>query len=188
MGQVTDLEAWLGMQPGNTDEGLLTRLLAASSQDLQIAVGVSMGAVVDLTEYRILPSSHQVALRHGPATALTSMSVVPSANALGSVLTVIPVSATPSASYAYLLEGRVVVPNRYSQGTQLEIVYKAGYATPPADFLQAVLELAGLRYKERGRIGEHSRSIRGETVSYNTKRWNNFIEGVILHYKNRVYS
>ncbi len=55
----------------------------------------------------------------------------------------------------------------FSRGLQnVSIVYDAGYAVVPDSIQQAVIELVGLRYKERDRIGFVSKSIAGETVTF----------------------
>jgi hypothetical protein len=50
------------------------------------------------------------------------------------------------------------------------ITYSAGYAATPPDIAQACIELVALRYRERTRIGEVSKSVgAGETVTYAQK-------------------
>jgi len=45
------------------------------------------------------------------------------------------------------------------------------------------LELVGLRFKERDRIGEISKNISQQTVSYSQKDISEFGKAVIKHYK-----
>ena len=50
------------------------------------------------------------------------------------------------------------------------ITYSAGFAETPPDIAQACIELVALRYRERTRIGEISKSVgSGETVTYAQK-------------------
>ena len=48
--------------------------------------------------------------------------------------------------------------------------YTAGYISTPPEVAQACIELVALRYRERTRIGEISKSVgAGETVSYSQR-------------------
>jgi len=68
-------------------------------------------------------------------------------------------------------------------GKAIEITYS--YIPPEIE--QVCTDLVSLRYRERGRIGENSKSMGGEVVSYNTK---DFPDGVltILNNYRRVIS
>lgn len=46
------------------------------------------------------------------------------------------------------------------------VVYSGGYPAIPWDVEEACIEMVALRYKETGRIGERSKSMAGETISY----------------------
>lgn len=187
IGTVDDLEAWIPDLPsGNKDEPLLTNLLLASSQALQDAVGRSMSGVMSYTEVRTLPLSHRFSLRIQPAVSLTSVAFVPTD--ITGYSPPITVSPTPNDSYAYLLDGQVMVPRWVSQKSRLVVTYTAGFTSTPQDFYQAILELAALRYKDRTHIGQNSKTINGETVAYETKQWNNFIRSVVARYQVKVYS
>ena len=48
----------------------------------------------------------------------------------------------------------------------VEITYQAGYAAVPNDVNQAVLEVAGLMYRERDRYGQQSKTMGGESVAF----------------------
>jgi hypothetical protein len=62
--------------------------------------------------------------------------------------------------------------------------YTAGYAVTPPDLAQACVELVALRYRERTRIGEVSKSMGGaETVSYSQKDMADSIRTLIQQYR-----
>jgi hypothetical protein len=62
--------------------------------------------------------------------------------------------------------------------------YTAGYPVPPPDLAQACIELVALRYRERTRIGEVSKSMGGaETVSYSQKDMSDSIKTLIQQYR-----
>lgn len=189
IGTVEDLEAWIPDLPaGNKDEPLLQTLLDTAAQVLQDAVSRDMTQVTSYTEYREVPRSHRIMLRVQPVVSLTSVSYVPSGTPYDSNPLALQVSATPNESYAYVLDGMLHVPFAVTEKRRLAITYTAGYASVPSDFQQAVLELAALRYKDRTHIGQVSKNINGETVTYQTKQWNNFIQSVVARYQVKVYS
>lgn len=50
------------------------------------------------------------------------------------------------------------------------VTYTAGYPATPPEIAQACIELVALRYRERARVGEVSKSLGGgETVAYSQK-------------------
>jgi hypothetical protein len=64
------------------------------------------------------------------------------------------------------------------------VAYTAGYATTPLDVAQACIELVALRYRERTRIGEVSRSLGGaETVSYSQKDMSDGTRTLLQQYR-----
>src|SRR5690348_4773590 len=64
------------------------------------------------------------------------------------------------------------------------VAYTAGYATTPLDVAQACIELVALRYRERTRIGEVSRSLGGaETVAYAQKDMSDAIKTLLQQYR-----
>jgi len=64
------------------------------------------------------------------------------------------------------------------------IAYTAGYSTTPPEVAQACIELVALRYRERTRIGEVSRSLGGaETVAYGQKDMSDAIKTLLQQYR-----
>jgi hypothetical protein len=63
------------------------------------------------------------------------------------------------------------------------VTYTAGYAVPPADVVEAVTELVGLRYRGRDRLGKVSESMGGmATTAYAQKDVSPFVASVIARY------
>jgi len=61
------------------------------------------------------------------------------------------------------------------------------YAYTPQEIEQACIEIVSLRYRERSRIGENSKSIGGETVSYTVKDFPDSVKTILNNYR-RVIS
>jgi hypothetical protein len=60
----------------------------------------------------------------------------------------------------------------------------AGYSTTPPEVAQACIELVALRYRERTRIGEVSRSLGGaETVAYAQKDMSDATKTLLQRYR-----
>jgi hypothetical protein len=66
------------------------------------------------------------------------------------------------------------------------IDYTAGYATVPADIVQACARWAAHFYRERSRIGENSKNIQGMVVSFDVKDIPPQVKSVLDAYRKRV--
>lgn len=60
------------------------------------------------------------------------------------------------------------------------------YSYTPQEIEQAVIELVAVRYRERSRIGENSKSIGGEVVSYNVKDFPDSVKTILNNYRRVV--
>jgi len=79
--------------------------------------------------------------------------------------------STCAAGYSFSQTQISVRSYMFGCGTQnVVIAYTAGYPITPPEIAQACIELVALRYRERTRIGEVSKSLGGaETVTYSQK-------------------
>jgi len=66
----------------------------------------------------------------------------------------------------YFLQYIGLVMNYYVGVRQIAITYTAGYDEIPPDVEQAVIEMVADAYKRRDRLGQRSRSMGGESVTY----------------------
>lgn len=57
------------------------------------------------------------------------------------------------------------------------------YGYTPPEIEQVAIELIAMRYKERQRIGENSKSIGGEVISFNVKDFSDSAKGMLNNYK-----
>lgn len=60
------------------------------------------------------------------------------------------------------------------------------YSYTPPEIEQAVIELVSLRHRERNRIGENSKSIGGEVVSYSVKDMPDSVKTILNNYRRVV--
>jgi hypothetical protein len=176
---LADVKAWL--QTGQaafpaTDDALLTRLITAASQYIQSWLNRQI-ALSDYLETRDGTAGDRLQFACFPVTAVLSLTIdgqaVPAAPAVG------------AAGYSFSPTQLSVCGYRFNRGAQNVVVsYTAGYSTPPPDVAQACIELVALRYRERTRIGEVSRSLGGaETVAYSQKDMSDAIKTLLQQYR-----
>ena len=175
--QLADVKAWL--QTGQnafpaTDDGLLSRLIAAASRFIESWLGRPV-AEADWLETRDgLGTVEETRLQFAcfPVTAVLSVAVdgviVPPLPTSPADAVILPASV--AAGYLFSPTQLVIrgfcVP-RKAQCIALQ--YRAGYFEVPADLAQACIELVARKYRERNRIGERARALGGGgTASYTT--------------------
>jgi hypothetical protein len=177
---LADVKGWL--QTGQaafpaTDDALLTRLVAAASQYIQTWLGRQIG-LADYLEMRDGTGGHRLQFACFPVTAVLSLTIDGQ---------VVPVAAASfnAAGYRFSSTQLSVRGYRFNRGAQnVVIAYTAGYSTTPPEVAQACIELVSLRYRERTRIGEISRSLGGaETVAYAQKDMSDAIKTLLQQYR-----
>ena len=176
---LADVKAWL--QTGqaafpSTDDALLTRLVTAASQYIQTWLNRDI-ASADFLEARDGTGGHRLQFGCFPVTAVLSLTIdgqsVPAAVSFN------------AAGYRFSSTQLSVRGYRFNRGAQnIVVVYTAGYSTTPPALAQACIELVALRYRERTRIGEVSRSLGGaETVAYAQKDMSDAIKTLLQQYR-----
>lgn len=176
---LADVKAWL--QTGQsafpaTDDALLTRLITAVSQYIQTWLNRQI-ASADYLEVRNGTGGDRLQFACFPVTAVLSLTIDDQ-----------PVPAAPSSTapgYSFSPTQLSLRDYRFNPGAQnVTIAYTAGYSTTPPDVAQACIELVSLRYRERTRIGEVSRSLgSAETVSYAQKDMSDATKTLLQQYR-----
>ena len=176
---LADVKAWL--QTGQaafptTDDALLTRLVSAASQYIQTWLNRQI-ASADYLEIRDGTGGQRLQFACFPVTAVLSLTIdgqdVPAAPSFN------------AAGYRFSSTQLSIRGYRFKRGAQnVVIAYTAGYSTTPPEVAQACIELVSLRYRERTRIGEVSRSLGGaETVTYAQKDMSDPIKTLLQQYR-----
>lgn len=150
-------KAWLAVT-GTGDDALLTRLVSAVSAAAQQRMGRQI-ASQSYTDTRNGTDKMAMAFPTQPVTAVASVTVDGIA---------IPARPAPGQS-GYTFDAQLIrlVGYSFTRGVQnVVLVYTAGYAATPTDLEQAVVEIVAHKYKERDRIGQTSKVLAGETVSF----------------------
>ncbi len=201
---LADVRAWLqtGTQPyPATDDLLLTRLITAASRFVQTWLNRPILSA-DWQETRDGIGSYTWETSYSfsvqPVTAVilvvvNNLSVppvpfVPPAPP-GQIAQVVQSFPLGAAGYVFTPSSLTIrgypVPRERSCVT---LVYTAGFASVPPDIAQATIELVCRKYRERTRIGERSKHIGTETVSYETvtfsrRDWSSDIQLLLQQYR-----
>jgi hypothetical protein len=181
---LADVKAWLQTSQSAfppTDDALLTRLITAASQYIQTWLNRQL-AQCDYLEVRDGTGGERLQFACFPVSAVLSLTIDG---------VVIPPAAPPLPSTG-LTAGYTFSPTQLSvrgyhfirRAQNIVISYTAGYATTPPEIAQACIELVALRYRERTRIGEVSKSVGGgETVTYAQKDMSAAIATLLQQYR-----
>lgn len=163
-----------------TDDALIQRMISAASAFVQIYLNRTFAsqAYTDVIDGF---GGVSVQTQNYPITAVSAVTVDG-----------IPVPAGPAPTLrvggwrGYVFDANQVSLQgyRFTPGNQnIVIAYTAGYTTTPLDIEQATIEMIAVRYMERSRIGQNSKSIGGETVSFNVKDMPASSATLFLQYK-----
>jgi hypothetical protein len=167
-----------------SDDALLTRLITAASQFIQTWLNRQI-AQQAYTETRDGNGGRKLVFANAPVTAVASLTIdgiaippAPNPTTAGFVF-------SPTMLY---LQGTIPGPSRdiyvFSRGFQNVVVgYTAGYAATPPEIEQACIELVALRYKERDRIGQASKNLAGEVVSFAQKDMPADVQTMLAQYR-----
>jgi hypothetical protein len=162
-----DVKDWLGFSTAQTAADVrLGNLITSTSADFLRAID-RMDFMEDVyTEARTGDGGNRLLLRHWPVTQITTLTVA---------ATAVTASADQVAVGFYIdtdmdIERRRhlwLAGSAFTDGASIVIGYVAGYAAPPQDVSQAVLEWVCERFKGRPGQGIASqREAGGEHVTY----------------------
>jgi hypothetical protein len=172
---IDDVKAYLGGDLQSNDDSVLTRLITAASAFFTTACGnpILARSYVELYDGK---GSTRLYLRNTPVIAVTSVAIDE-----------VPIPASIAvADPGWVQNGNVIILFGYwfSRGyANVAVSYQAGYAATPADVAEAVIELVGLRYRGKDRLGKASESMGGiATTSYTQKDVSPFVQSVITRY------
>lgn len=177
---LANVKAWLSITT-NGEDAVLQSLITSVSKYIENWLNRTILSAT-YTEYRDGTGTNRIMLANQPVTAVSSVVM----NNLGVPAVAIP--ASTAMSFGYVFDARniklVGFGAKFPMGmNNVVVTYTAGYATVPVDIERACLELVALRFRERSRIGENSKSIGGETVSYNVKDFPDSVRTLLNQYR-----
>lgn len=143
-----------------TDDNFIQSLITNASAFIQTFVS-RIFASANYTETRdgLGCLSRKIAFSNIPVTAVSSV-----------MIDGVNVPASPdffSAGYRFNSNFLVLNGYAFTEGFQnIVLSYTAGYSTTPADIAQACIQMVALRYREAERIGQNSKTLNGENVTF----------------------
>jgi hypothetical protein len=175
---VANLQYWLQIDPNTqnpNDTEQLQRLLTA----------ISVGMQKWLTRF-IASDTYTMTSdgkgQHRLSTTAYPLQSVSSVYVDGSL---VPPAISPT-THGWVISNNAVALRGYefTRGySNVQITYTAGYDTTPPDLEQACLELCGLRWREKSRIGEVSKNIGGEVVTFMVKDFPPSVLTTLMQYR-----
>lgn len=172
---LADVKAYLGGDLQSNDDAVLSRLISAASAFFVTACArpILERSYSELYDGK---GNGRLYLRQTPVTGVTALSIENTA---------VPQATTPGEP-GWRLNGNVILlfGHWFHRGlVNVAVTYTAGYASPPADVAEAVMELVGLRYRGRDRLGKVSEGIGSmATTSYAQKDVSPFVASAIARY------
>ena len=144
------------------DDVLLSRLVTAASQFIQSWLNRTI-ASASYSETRNGGGGTRLFLRNRPVTAVASLTI--------DGVAIAPSAPAPTGDgYLFDENSLYLIGHCFSRGAQnVTVHYTGGFAATPPEIEQACIALVALRYKERDRIGQGSKNVGGETVSFQQK-------------------
>jgi hypothetical protein len=172
---LANVKQWLGIAT-TTDDALLTRLVSAASDYIQTWLNRTFASAA-YTEVRDGNGGAKLMFSNYPVTAVASVVIDGVA---------IPASTGPTAPGYTFSQTQLFLRGSYRFTRDMQnvsVTYTAGYAQIPNEIAQACIELVGLRYKEKDRIGIVSKGLAGETISFTQKDFSEAVATVLRNYK-----
>lgn len=175
-----NVKAWLSIPATQTaDDVLLARLITAASGYIGTWLGRTLG-IASYTEIRDGTGGQRLGFRHTPAQAVQSVIV--------DGMAISPSAGAPQPGYLFDDRVMTLIGHRFTRGeSNVVLAYTAGFTATPAELEQACIELVGLRYRERDHIGQSSKGLGGETVSFSEKDMSDDIKTILTAYRRVIY-
>lgn len=163
-GQITEFES----------DTLLVRMIDAASAAIENHCSRSFLSA-QYTEVRDGTGQRKLTMRNFPITNVASVSV----NGQN-----IPIRLSPLGNgYTYDDHTLKLSGYRFDEGMDnVQVIYTAGLSVVPEDIEIACAEMVMLRYKARDRIGVSSKSLAGETISFTSDDFPDYVTRILDQY------
>lgn len=157
---LANVKQYLGIEPGDTSaDALLERMINAASATIERYCGRTF-LQATYTDVMHGTGQRRMSLRNIPVTAVTSVTVGGRA--------IQPRQSETGQGFTFDKYCVSLTGHSFADGyDNVVISYTAGFAEVPADVDMACCELVSLRYKTLDRLGVTSKSLAGESISFN---------------------
>ncbi len=196
---VDNVKIYLGANTGNEDDSLFGRLITFASDDFRRRTDrdIRFPDTTSYTDTVTGDGSQVLYLKQYPVKEITSVTVdstvIPERTSLTATGWMLDKSKGRLDLTGYTFSGW----GRFDCGpfpfgfaatvsNNVVVVYKAGYATLPYDVEQAVIEMVGMKFRERKNIGLQSQTLGGQSVAYLPSILPRSVQDVIDFYSRRT--
>lgn len=170
---LANVKQWLAITT-STDDALLTRLIGSASDYIEAWLNRNL-SLQAYTSYRDGIDSTRMMFRNYPVVSVSTVSVDG---------VVIQPSVNGRPGYVFNDTSVSLIGYRFTKGySNVYFAYSAGFAVIPSEIEQACIELVGLRYKDRDRIGINSKTLAGETITFTSKDFSDAVETTLKQYR-----
>lgn len=180
---LADVKSWLAISDSTLD-ALLTRLITACSTFMQAYMNRDIISQAYAKTFNGDGKCEKM-LENYPITAVASVTVGGTSIPAGTVS-----GGAQSAGYYFDNDTIYLVGYSFAWGRQnCSVSYTAGLASNDKTMTalaQACIEVVSTRFKERGRIGEQSKSVNGEVISFNIRDFPDDVRTLMDNLKNVV--
>ena len=173
---LANVKAWMAVS-GNADDVLLARLITAASAYIESWLNRRF-AIATYSELRDGSGADSICVKNYPITSVQNVTI--------NGVPIVAASGPQGMGYlindsgtAICLRGYAFLRDRFN----VSLTYTAGFSAIPPDVEQACIDLVSLRYKERDRIGQISKSLAGETVAFSQKDLSEATRTLLNNYK-----
>ena len=160
-----EVKQYLGIETTSSDE-LLTSLINNGSEFIENYTNRKF-AITDYLEIRDGTGNAKMPIYYAPITEITSVKIWDA-----------EVTAKNTSNLIYFTDGNVFPIGIMN----IQISYKAGFASTPLDVKQACIELVSYKYKQKDRIGLNSKTLAGEVINFEHKDIRAEIKNVLASY------
>jgi hypothetical protein len=182
---VAALKRYLRLDTDQSKDDGLCQLLVSAANDA-ITSAISRNLLSDqYTEVRDGTGTRVLMLSNTPVTAIGALAFVGPQSFVNGPLPTTPLRA--GVDFTFTPYSVKLYCGVFPRGTaNVSIEYTAGYTAIPADIIHATTKWAALRYRELERIGQESKTIGGETVTFDLAEMPPDILGIVTRYQTKI--
>lgn len=166
------------------DDALLQTLVDGATAAITQAIGRNLVSA-DYTEVRDGTGTPTLMLANYPITAVNSVAITYPLSAADA-----PANSTPlieGVDFGFTTTAIKLLCGIFPRGVQnVTVDYTAGYASAPADIAMAATKYAVLRYQELQRLGQKSKTIAGETISFDLSEMPPDVLAICNRYQTKI--
>lgn len=176
---LANVKGYLGLTDNvQARDDLLQRLITACSMFIESILNRTF-AIADYTEQRNGNNADTMVARYYPVTDVSSIAIDG-----------VEIEAAPSnteAGYIFDQDGFYLRGYLFTKGIKnVVITYTSGYEETPADIEDMCIELVAKKFKYKDRIGHVSKSLAGETVSFERYDLTKDMKSILRNYQSVV--